>query len=294
MVNKYIVIASSVLATLLSTASAVDLDALLLLPGVESHDGSNTVFSNSDFYQTSFVESIAPAIVNSSVIFHDMSRGVVIGNVKSRVSVSNEDTYYDWVQYQMVRSGDWGTEWSPVSDCIWRDEKDKSDDTPNKFPISVPFSWTSEYSIVDYDKDANDDGLDMGLIKSLLNKKNWHQMNETVSESSIMVAPMIKPYNVVQLWYRKHMIWADVQKQTCSGSHDSLSVACSAWSKYYRVDAPASDEPIASYMTKMLEDEVQCPNVENRTTSERLHLDMEVPESKSFWTSLKDKLFSKK
>ncbi|QID83853.1 hypothetical protein GRS66_006333 [Saccharomyces pastorianus] len=197
MLNKYIVIASSVLATLLSTASAVDLDALLLLPGVESHDGSNTVFSNSDFYQTSFVESIAPAIVNSSVIFHDMSRGVVIGNVKSRVSVSNEDTYYDWVQYQMVRSGDWGTEWSPVSDCIWRDEKDKSDDTPNKFPISVPFSWTSEYSIVDYDKDANDDGLDMGLIKSLLNKKNWHQMNETVSESSIMVAPMIKPYNVV-------------------------------------------------------------------------------------------------
>ena len=90
------------------------------------------------------------------------------------------------------------------------------------------------------------------------------------------------------------MIWAGVQKQTCSGSRDSLSVACSAWSNYYRVDAPASDEPIASYMTKMLEDEVQCPNVENRTTSERLHLDMEVPESKSFWTSLKDKLFSKK
>ncbi|CAI4057013.1 hypothetical protein N7582_000754 [Saccharomyces uvarum] len=293
MFNKYFVIASSVFATLLSTASAVDLDALLLLPGVESHDGSNTVFSSNDFNQVSFMKSIAPAIVNSSVIFHDVSRGVVIGNVKSRAYTFNpEETYYDWYQYQMVRSGDWMAEWSPVSDCMWRDEKDKSDDTPDRFPISVPYSWTSEYSIVDYDKDANEDGLDIELIKSLLNKKNWHQINETVSQSSIMVAPMIKPYNVVQLWYQKHMIWADIQRQHCSGD-DEGHVSCSAWSKYYRVDAPASDEPIASYMTKMLEDEVQCPNVENRTISERLHLNNEDPKSKSFWTSLKDMLFSK-
>ncbi|CAI4058241.1 hypothetical protein SUVZ_03G0200 [Saccharomyces uvarum] len=295
MFNKYIVIASSVFATLLSTASAVDLDALLLLPGVESHDGSNTVFSSSDFFfRESFVRSIAPAIVDSSVIFHDVSRGVVIGNVKSKASTYEaEETCYGWDQYQMVRSGDWMTEWSPVSDCMWRDEKDKSDDTPDRFPISVPYSWTSEYSIVDYDKDANEDGLDIELIKSLLNKKNWQQINETVSESSIMVAPMIKPYNVVQLWYQKHMIWADIQKQNCSGGHHPLRTGCTAWSKYYRVDAPTSDEPIASYMTMMLEDEIQCPNVENRTISERLHLDNEDPKSKSFWTSLKDMLSSK-
>ncbi|EGA79804.1 YCL049C-like protein [Saccharomyces cerevisiae Vin13] len=89
MFSKYLVTASSLFVALTSAASTVDLDALLLLPGVESHDGVDTVFSTKDFYQVSFVKSIAPAIVNSSVIFHDVSRGVAMGNVKSRASIFN-------------------------------------------------------------------------------------------------------------------------------------------------------------------------------------------------------------
>ncbi|QHS71874.1 uncharacterized protein SPAR_C00190 [Saccharomyces paradoxus] len=307
MFSKYIVIASSVFAALTSAASTVDLDALLLLPGVESHDGVNTVFSTKDFYQVSFVESIAPAIVNSSVIFHDVSRRVAIGNVKSRAgALDSEETYYDWEQYQVVNSGDWQTEYTPVSECIWREEKDKSDETPDRFPISVPYNWTSQYSIVDYDTDANEDGLDFRFIKSLLDKRNWlKKIDETVSQSSIMVAPMIKPYDVVQLWYSKYMVWANVQRQYCSGIYPR-GTQCGAWSRYYHVDAPTCDEPIASYMTKMLEDEVQCPNERNATTSEPLRLNNEggpdfflaVEEeeekgSKSLWSSLKE-VFSKR
>lgn len=307
MFSKYIVIASSVFAALTSGASTVDLDALLLLPGVESHDGVNTVFSTKDFYQVSFVKSIAPAIVNSSVIFHDVSRRVAIGNVKSRAPVSDsEETYYDWEQYQVVDSGYWQTEYAPVSECIWREEKDKSDETPDRFPISVPYNWTSQYTIVDYDTDSNEDGLDFRFIKSLLDKRNWlKKIDETVSQSSIMVAPMIKPYDVVQLWYSKYMVWANVQRQHCSGVYP-VGTCCSAWSRYYHVDAPTCDEPIASYMTKMLEDEVQCPNERNATTSEPFRLNNEgepdfflaVEEeeetgSKSLWSALKE-VFSKR
>ncbi|CAI4056397.1 uncharacterized protein SKDI_03G0230 [Saccharomyces kudriavzevii IFO 1802] len=311
MFSKYILVASSVFASLTAAASTVDLDALLLLRGVESHDGVNTVFSSGDFYQVNFIESIAPAIVNSSVIFHDVSHGVAIGNVKSRVDASKpEEVYYDWEQYQVVNSGDWRTEYAPASECMWRDEKHKGDDTPDRFPISVPFNWSSEYSIVDYDKDANEDSLDFKLIKSLLNKKKRNEsifvrnVNETVSQSSIMVAPMIKPYDVVQLWYSKFMIWANVQRQYCSGVY-SAGTECGAWSRYYHVDAPTYTEPIVSYMTKMLEDEVQCPNKRNSTVAVPLHLDgekpsifwasedEEEPNSKSLWSSLRDMFFKR-
>lgn len=309
MFSKYLVTASSLFVALTSAASTVDLDALLLLPGVESHDGVDTVFSTKNFYQVSFVKSIAPAIVNSSVIFHDVSRGVAMGNVKSRASIFNpEETYYDWEQYQVVNNGDWRTEWAPASECIWREEKDNSDETPDRFPISVPYNWTSQYSIVDYDTDANEDNLDFRFIKSLLDKKNWlKKINQTVSQSSIMVAPMIKPYNVVQLWYSKYMVWANVQRQYCSGVYPG-GTQCSAWSRYYHVDAPTCDEPVASYMTKMLENEVQCPNERNATTLEPLRLNKqgdsdfsltfeaeeeEETGSKSLWSTLK-KIFSKR
>ncbi|CAI4037547.1 hypothetical protein SMKI_03G0200 [Saccharomyces mikatae IFO 1815] len=306
MFSKYSVLLSSVLVTLVAAASTVDLDALLLVPGVESHNGVDTLFSKKNFHWKTFAESIAPAIVNSSIIFLDVSSGVAAGNVKSRtIMYDSEETYYDWEQYQVVTSGDWETEWAPVSECIWREEKDQGDDAPDRIPVSVPYHWVSEYSIVDYDTEANVDNIDFRLIKAVLNKRNWlERINETVSQSSIMVAPMIKSSDVLQLWYSKKMVWANAQRQYCSACLRGHQ--CGAWSRYYHVDAPTYDEPLAFYMIKLTEDELQCPNKRYATAVEPVRINIEgepnffiplhdenEPEEKSIWNSLK-KMLSKR
>jgi len=224
---RNIVLVLSLLATTVLCTSQDITNQLNAIDGVWHDSGTNLTYTDLPLYN--FLQNVAPiasennlSIINttSEVILSDI---VPVSNTSSKVNIFKRDvvcTFYTWKQTQAAQKGEWWSPWYPVSCCIWDGKGDGADYT-------IDYEWSYSWSI-DSGSSIGFKGISAAFPSYSLSKTYTHKNSLTCHIQG----------DVGQVWYQQHMVWADMQEQTCCFQAGNRGIWCGAWSKYYRTNAP--------------------------------------------------------
>lgn len=145
-----------------------------------------------------------------------------------------------WTQTQAAQSGEWWSPWYPVSGCYYCDKTSSSTTCSQALGYTYTYTWSI----------AQGAGIDFGSVKTTTTLT----ISESWAQSSTYTCSWGSGSGPAQVWYQQGMYWADMQKQQCqmyyrvSINHMGQimytdgTTRCSAWSEYYRANAPIADK----------------------------------------------------
>ncbi|SCU77588.1 LANO_0A00760g1_1 [Lachancea nothofagi CBS 11611] len=225
--------------------------ALSVVHAVQTGNGFEPVAADTiytDMQLEPFLKENYDALNGTDKVVVNTTTGLVLAGfvIKSPhgqegILAKDTDILAWWNQYQVAKRGHWWSPWSPASCCVWNG-------------IGKPTSYSMSYTSFSSWSFKAGFSASWNLVQRALEMSIHYPVTESYNRTGTQTCEL-NGVGPVQVWYRQHMVWADMQKQFCIVG-TSPSLHCGSWSAYYRVDTPISG--IYEVKCNVGEDKTKC------------------------------------
>lgn len=182
------------------------------------------------------IKSVLETYADTKAYLVDTKNGTVIYDIKSNDTVASNSTLarryvtYDndvwqhtFKEMQTVQSGEWWTEWYPVSGCLYTGLSDAGGSLSLNWQYTYSWSWGIGVDI------------DFGAVKV----STGYSISQSESHGGEITCN-VNGYSGAQAWYQQKVMWADIQVRNVWYDNGN-GWRYEPWSPYIRINAPFTD-----------------------------------------------------